>query len=164
MRLRVFRALSRASIFGDEMRRVKRECDVAARCRAQIKNQTPRPGRNVLQNVSCVSSNIHARHGGRSRRRRASRGGVGAETAGLSRSREAARPYWSVVVDQRAASEYPGNALRRIALMYFGLNREYVAADVFIDLAESAGQFGDCVRATWPLLKSPAMEPSNVGS
>jgi hypothetical protein len=56
---------------------------------------------------------------------------------------DAARLYWSVIVEQRAASEYPADALRRIAMMYFSLDQEYAAADAFMELAESAAQFGD---------------------
>ena len=110
-----------------------------------------------------------------------------ADTMALeNRVRDAARLYWAVVAEQRAAAEYPAAALQRIALMYFGLDNEYIAADVFMELAESAAEFGDatttlrslfdaalmykrlgrndrvgeCVRRIWPLLKSPAIPES----
>jgi len=104
-----------------------------------------------------------------------------------NRVRDAARLYWSVVAEQRKAAEYPANALRRIALMYFVVDEEYIAADVFMELAQSAAEFGDattrlrslfdaalmyqhlgrtdrvaeCVRQIWPLLKSPSI-PSSI--
>ena len=104
-----------------------------------------------------------------------------------NRVRDAARLYWSVVAEQRTAAEYPADALRRIALMYFVVDEEYIAADVFMELAQSAADFGDattrlrslfdaalmyqhlgrtdrvaeCVRQIWPLLKSPGI-PSSV--
>jgi hypothetical protein len=103
--------------------------------------------------------------------------------ARANRISDAAKLYWSVVVEQRAAAEYPADALRRIALMHFGLEQEDIAAGVFMELAESAAQFGDptnrlrslfdaalmyqhigrtdrvgdCIRQIWPLLKSPAI-------
>jgi len=101
--------------------------------------------------------------------------------------RDAAQLYWSVVAEQRTAAEYPADVLRRIALMYFVVDEEYIAADVFMELAQSAGEFGDattrlrslfdaalmyqrlgrrdrvaeCVRQIWPLLKSPGI-PSSI--
>jgi hypothetical protein len=57
MRRRAFPTPSRASILGDEIRRVKRECDVAARRRAQIKNRAPRPGGRM----SCEMSHAYLR-------------------------------------------------------------------------------------------------------
>jgi len=104
-----------------------------------------------------------------------------------NRVRDAARLYWSVVAEQRKAAEYPANALRRIALMYFVVDEEYIAADVFMELAQSAAEFGDattrlrslfdaalmyqhlgrtdrvaeCVHQIWPLLKSPSI-PSSI--
>jgi hypothetical protein len=106
--------------------------------------------------------------------------------AAENRISDAARLYWSVVAEQRAAAEYPADALRRLAVLYFGANEEYVAAAVFMELAESAGEFGDattrlrsffdaalmyqrlgrtdrvaeCVGHIWPLLKSPTIPPS----
>ena len=95
--------------------------------------------------------------------------------------------YWSVVAEQRTAAEYPADVLRRIALMYFVVDEKYIAADVFMELAQSAAEFGDattrlrslfdaalmyqrlgrkdrvaeCVRQIWPLLKSPGI-PSTI--
>jgi hypothetical protein len=99
---------------------------------------------------------------------------------------DAARLYWSVVAEQRAAVEYPDVALRRLAVLYFDMDEEYVAAGVFMELAQSAAEFGDattqlrslfdaalmykrlgrndrvgdCVQRIWPLLKSPAIAES----
>jgi hypothetical protein len=107
--------------------------------------------------------------------------------AAENRVSDAARLYWSVVAEQRTAAEYPAEALRRIAVMYFAVDEEYMAAEVFMELAESAAEFGDattrlrslfdaalmyqhlgrtdrvaeCVRQIWPLLKSPAI-PSSI--
>jgi len=102
------------------------------------------------------------------------------------RTTDAARLYWSVVAEQRAAAEYPLDALHQLALLYYQADDEYVAAEVLMELAESAAEFGDatvrlrslfdaallykrlgrndrvaeCVRRIWPLLKSPAISQS----
>ena len=39
------------------------------------------------------------------------------------RVREAARLYWSVVAEQRAAAEYPAESLRRLALRFILVRR-----------------------------------------
>lgn len=99
---------------------------------------------------------------------------------------DAARLYWSVVSEQRAAAEYPLDALHQLALLYYRADDEHSAAEVLMELAESAAEFGDapvrlrslfdaallykrlgrndrvaeCVRRIWPLLKSPAISQS----
>ena len=99
---------------------------------------------------------------------------------------DAARLYWSVVAEQRAAAEYPLDALHQLALLYYRADDEHSAAEVLMELAESAAEFGDapvrlrslfdaallykrlgrndrvaeCVRRIWPLLKSPAIPQS----
>jgi len=110
-----------------------------------------------------------------------------ADTAAAeNRVSDAARLYWSVVAQQRVAAEYPDVALRRLAVMYYGANEEYIAAEVFMELAEAAAEFGDattrlrslfdaalmyqhlgradrvaeCARHMWPLFKSAAIPES----
>ncbi|HEV8215517.1 MAG TPA: hypothetical protein VGP95_06775 [Gemmatimonadaceae bacterium] len=96
---------------------------------------------------------------------------------------EASRLYWSVVSEQHAAEDYPVEALRRLAFMYFSAGDDYSAASVLTELAEVATNFGDpatrlqslfdaallyrelartdrmleCVRQIRPLLKSAAI-------
>lgn len=93
---------------------------------------------------------------------------------------EATRLYWSVVSEQHAAEEYPVSALRRLAVMYASVGDDNSAANVLMELAASATDFGDpatrlkslfdaallyrdmgrpdraleCVRQIRPLLKS----------
>jgi hypothetical protein len=96
---------------------------------------------------------------------------------------EASRIYWSVVSQQHAAEEYPATALRRLAVMYVSAGDDNAAANVYVELAASATEFGDpttrlrslfdaallfreasrfdrvleCVRQMRPLLKSTAI-------
>lgn len=102
---------------------------------------------------------------------------------------DAARLYWSVVSEQRAAAEYPLDALHQLAVLYYRADDEHSAAEVLMELAESAAEFGDatvrlrslfdaallykrlgrndrvaeCVRRIWPLLKSPSI-PQTIRS
>ena len=99
---------------------------------------------------------------------------------------EAEELYWSVVVEQRRAGEYPGEALRQLAKLYFLAGSSYATANLLSELAESASEFGDpqeqlralfeaallyqqlgrgdrvaqCVERLLPLLKSPAIPDS----
>ena len=99
---------------------------------------------------------------------------------------EAEKLYWSIVVAQRDAEEYPGEALRQLASLYFRADNLYAAANALFELADAASQFGDqlarlhalfdaallyrdvgradrateCVRQLRLLLKSPAIPDS----
>jgi hypothetical protein len=96
---------------------------------------------------------------------------------------DASRLYWSVVSQQHAAEDYPVTALRRLAVMYVSAGDDNAAANVLMELAASATEFGDpatrlqslfeaallyreaaradrvldCVRQIRPLLKSAAI-------
>jgi hypothetical protein len=61
----------------------------------------------------------------------------------LGRVREAMRSFHSVAVEQRAAGDYPAEALRRLASLQFGLEQELEAAHTLDELASAAQEFGD---------------------
>jgi len=59
------------------------------------------------------------------------------------RVREAMRAFHSVAAEQRAAGDYPLEALRRLASLQFGVEKELDAAHTLDELASAAQEFGD---------------------
>ena len=57
--------------------------------------------------------------------------------------RDAMRSLHSLASDQRAAGEYPADALRRLANLQFGAGQELDAANTLDRLADAAQEFGD---------------------
>jgi hypothetical protein len=104
--------------------------------------------------------------------------------AATGHARDAMRSLRSLASDQRAAGEYPAEALRRLANLQFGAGQELDAANTLDRLADAAQEFGDPTtrlralfnaalvyqrlkmfdrvperaREIMPLLKSPAID------
>jgi hypothetical protein len=75
---------------------------------------------------------------------RASRIIAAADTlAATGHARDAMRSLHSLASDQRAAGEYPAEALRRLANLQFGAGQELDAANTLDRLADAAQEFGD---------------------